>query len=139
MAAATGMSRRRPRAISRIWRAFGIKPHLVRTWKLSADPEFITKVRHIVGLYLDPPYKALVLCVDGKSQIQALDRTVPCLPLLPTTPARLTHDYVRHGTTSLFAASGPVIAQHYGRHSHQEFLCSSSSSTPPSRPAWTCT
>ena len=123
MAAATGMSQS---AVSRIWRAFGLKPHLVQTWKLSADPQFIEKVRDVVGLYLNPPDKALVLAVDEKSQIQALDRTAPCLPLLPTTPARMTHDYVRHGTTSLFAAldvtSGSVIAQHYRRHRHQEFL-----------------
>jgi transposase len=123
MAAATGMSQT---AISRIWRAFGLKPHLVETWKLSADPQFIDKVRDVVGLYLDPPEKALVLAVDEKSQIQALDRTAPVLPLMPGTPARMTHDYVRHGTTSLFAAmdvaSGSVIAQHYRRHRHQEFL-----------------
>lgn len=123
MAAATGMSQS---AISRIWRAFGLKPHLVETWKLSTDPQFIEKVRDVVGLYLDPPQKALVLAVDEKSQIQALDRTAPCLPILPTTPARMTHDYVRHGTTSLFAAmdvaSGSVIAQHYRRHRYQEFL-----------------
>ena len=123
MAAATGMSQS---AVSRIWRAFGLKPHLVQTWKLSADPQFIEKVRDVVGLYLDPPEKALVLAVDEKSQIQALDRTAPCLPILPTTPARMTHDYVRHGTTSLFAAldvaSGSVIAHHYRRHRHQEFL-----------------
>jgi transposase len=123
MAAATGMSQT---AVSRIWRAFGLKPHLVQTWKLSADPQFIEKVRDIVGLYLDPPAKALVLCVDEKSQIQALDRTAPCLPILPTTPARATHDYVRNGTTSLFAAlevaSGSVIAQPYRQHRHQEFL-----------------
>jgi transposase len=123
MAAATGMSQS---AISRIWRAFGLKPHLTETWKLSADPQFIEKVRDVVGLYLDPPDKALVLCVDEKSQIQALDRTAPILPMLPGTPARATHDYVRHGTTSLFAAlevaSGSVIAQHYRRHRHQEFL-----------------
>jgi transposase len=123
MAAATGMSQT---AVSRIWRAFGLKPHLVQTWKLSSDPEFIGKVRDVAGLYLDPPDKALVLAVDEKSQIQALDRTAPCLPMLPTTSARMTHDYVRHGTASLFAAldvaSGPVIAQHYRRHRHQEFL-----------------
>jgi transposase len=123
MAAATGMSQS---AISRIWRAFGLKPHLVKTWKLSTDPQFIEKVRDVVGLYLNPPEKALVLAVDEKSQIQALDRTAPCLPVLPTTPARMTHDYVRHGTTSLFAAldvtSGSVIAQHYRRHRHQESL-----------------
>jgi transposase len=123
MAAAAGMSQS---AVSRIWRAFGLKPHLAQTWKLSTDPQFIEKVRDVVGLYLDPPEKALVLCVDEKSQIQALDRTAPCLPILPTTPARMTHDYVRHGTTSLFAAlgtgSGSVIAAHYRRHRHQEFL-----------------
>jgi transposase len=90
MAAATGMSQT---ANSRIWRAFGLKPHLVQTWKLSTDPEFIGKVRDIVGLYLNPPDKALVLPVDEKSQIQALDRTAPCLPILPTTPARMTHDH----------------------------------------------
>jgi transposase len=123
MAAATGMSQT---AVSRIWRAFGLKPHLTETWKLSADPQVIEKVRDIVGLYLDPPTRALVLCVDEKSQIQALDRTAPCLPILPTTPARRTHDYVRNGTTSLFAAldaaSGSVIAQPYRQHRHQEFL-----------------
>jgi transposase len=123
MAKATGMSQS---AISRIWRAFGLKPHLVQTWKLSTDPQFIDKVRDIVGLYLDPPAGALVLCVDEKSQIQALDRTAPILPIMPTTPARMTHDYVRHGTTSLFAAldvsSGSVIAEHHRRHRHQEFL-----------------
>jgi transposase len=123
MARAAGLNQT---AVSRIWRAFGLKPHLVQTWKLSADPQFIDKVRDVVGLYLDPPRNALVLAVDEKSQIQAIDRTAPCLPLLPTTPARMTHDYVRHGTTSLFAAldvaSGSVIAQHYRRHRHQEFL-----------------
>ena len=123
MARQAGMSQT---AISRIWRAFGLRPHFVQTWKLSADPQFIDKVRDVVGLYLDPPDKALVLCVDEKSQIQALDRTAPRLPMLPGTPERVTHDYVRHGTTSLFAAldlaSGSVIAQHYRRHRHQEFL-----------------
>jgi transposase len=123
MATATGMSQS---AISRIWRAFGLKPHLVQTWKLSTDPQFIDKVRDVVGVYLDPPDKALVLCVDEKSQIQALDRTARPVPMLPGTPARMTHDYERHGTTSLFAAlevaSGSVIAQPYRRHRHQEFL-----------------
>jgi transposase len=113
-------------AVSRIWRAFGLKPHLVQTWKLSTDPQFIDKVRDVVGLYLDPPQTALVLCVDEKSQIQALDRTAPSLPILPTTPARRTHDYVRNGTSSLFAAldvaSGKVISQVHRRHRHQEFL-----------------
>ena len=119
----TGMSQS---AVSRIWRAFGLKPHIVQTWKLSTDPQFIDKVRDVVGLYMSPPENALVLCVDEKSQIQALDRTAPCLPMLPTTPARMTHDYVRNGTTSLFAAfdlaSGSVIAQPYRQHRHQEFL-----------------
>jgi transposase len=123
MATATGLSQT---AISRIWRAFGLKPHLVQTWKLSTDPQFIDKVRDVVGLYLDPPDAALVLCVDEKSQIQALDRTAPSLPLLPTTPARRSHDYVRNGTTSLFAAlnvaTGTVISQVHRRHRHQEFL-----------------
>jgi transposase len=123
MARSAGMSQS---AVSRIWRAFGLKPHLVQTWKLSTDPQFIDKVRDVVGLYMSPPENALVLCVDEKSQIQALDRTAPCLPMLPTTPARMTHDYVRNGTTSLFAAfdlaSGSVIAQPYRRHRHQEFL-----------------
>ncbi len=90
--------------VSRIWRTFGLKPHKVETWKLSADPQFIDKVRDIVGLYLDPPERAVVLCVDEKSQIQALERTRPILPMLPTTPARATHDYVRNGTADLFAA-----------------------------------
>jgi transposase/uncharacterized protein YjbI with pentapeptide repeats len=123
MAAETGLSQS---SVSRIWRAFGLKPHLVETWKLSTDPEFIAKVRDVVGLYMSPPEHALVLAVDEKSQIQALDRTAPCLPMLPTTPQRRTHDYVRNGTTSLFAAydlaSGSVIAQHYRRHRSQEFL-----------------
>jgi transposase len=123
MARSSGMSQS---AVSRIWRAFGLKPHIVETWKLSTDPMFIDKVRDVVGLYMSPPENALVLCVDEKSQIQALDRTAPCLPMLPTTPARMTHDYVRNGTTSLFAAfdlaSGSVIAQPYRRHRHQEFL-----------------
>ena len=123
MARSQGMSQA---AVSRIWRAFGLKPHLVETWKLSTDPQFIEKVRDVVGLYMSPPENALVLCVDEKSQIQALDRTAPILPMLPTTPARMTHDYVRNGTTSLFAAfdlaSGSVLAQPYRRHRSQEFL-----------------
>jgi transposase len=123
MASATGMSQS---AVSRIWRAFGLKPHLVETWKLSTDPQFIEKVRDIVGLYMAPPENALVLAVDEKSQMQAIDRTAPILPIMPTTPARMTHDYIRHGTTSLFAAldlsSGSVIAQHYRRHRQHEFL-----------------
>jgi len=123
MAKATGLNQT---AVSRIWRAFGLKPHLVDTWKLSTDPLFIDKVRDVVGLYLDPPDKAMVLAVDEKSQMQALDRTAPMLPMMPGVPERRTHDYVRHGTTSLFAAldmaTGKVIGQHQRRHRHQEFL-----------------
>jgi transposase len=123
MAKAVGLNQT---AISRIWRAFGLKPHLVETWKLSTDPQFIDKVRDIVGLYLDPPQGAMVLAVDEKSQMQALDRTAPVLPMMPAVAGRQTHDYVRHGTTSLFAAldvaTGKVIGQHQRRHRHQEFL-----------------
>ena len=113
-------------AVSRIWRAFGLQPHRQETFKLSTDPLFIDKVRDIVGLYLDPPLKAMVLCVDEKSQIQALDRTEPILPLAPGLPSRRTHDYRRHGTTTLFAAldvaSGKVIGQLHRRHRSKEFL-----------------
>ena len=123
MAAQTGLNQT---AVSRIWRAFGLKPHVVQSWKLSTDPQFVEKVRDVVGLYMAPPENALVLAVDEKSQIQALDRSAPILPLLPTTPARMSHDYIRNGTTNLFAAfdvdSGSVIAHHYARHRHQEFL-----------------
>jgi transposase len=123
MAAAVGLNQT---AISRIWRAFGLKPHLVDTWKLSKDPQFIEKVRDVVGLYLDPPDKAMVLAVDEKSQMQALDRSAPVLPMMPGVPQRQTHDYIRYGTTSLFAAldmaTGKVIGQHQRRHRHQEFL-----------------
>src|SRR2546423_5156506 len=123
MAKATGMSQT---AISRIWRAFGLKPHLVDTWKLSTDPQFIDKVRDVVGLDLDPPDKAMVLAVDEKSQKQVLERTAPRLPVMPGVPGRQTHDYVRYGTTSLFAAldiaTGTVIGQHQRHHPHQEFL-----------------
>ena len=118
MAKATGMSQT---AVSKIWRAFGLKPHLVDSFKLSPDPQFIDKVRAIpVGLYLNPPDAAVVLCVDEKSQIQALDRTAPVLPLLPGTPSRRTHDYRRNGTTNLYAAldvaSGNVITDLTPRH-----------------------
>jgi transposase len=101
MAAQTGLNQT---AISKIWRAFGLQPHRVEDWKLSKDPLFVEKVRDVVGLYLDPPERAIVLCVDEKSQIQALDRTAPTLPMLPCTPARATHDYKRSGTSTLFAA-----------------------------------
>ncbi|ROO51977.1 transposase [Micromonospora sp. Llam0] len=123
MAKAVGLNQT---AVSRIWRAFGLKPHLVDSWKLSTDPLFVDKVRDIVGLYLDPPEAAMVLAVDEKSQMQALDRTAPMLPMMPGVPGRVTHDYVRHGTTSLFAAldvaTGKVIGQTQRKHRHQEFL-----------------
>ena len=112
--------------VSRVWRAFGLQPHRTETFKLSTDPLFIDKVRDIVGLYLNPPAKALVLCVDEKSQIQALDRTQPILPLMPGVPERRTHDYMRHGTTTLFAAldmaTGKVIGELHRRHRAKEFL-----------------
>lgn len=112
-------------AVSRIWRAFGLQPHRQETWKLSRDPQFVAKVRDVVGLYLDPPERAAVLCVDVKSQIQALDRTAPILPLLPGTPERATHDYKRSGTSSLYAAldvaSGKVIGSLSARHRAIEF------------------
>jgi transposase len=112
--------------VSRAWRAFGLQPHRSETFKLSTDPLFIDKVRDIVGLYMDPPTKAMVLCVDEKSQIQALDRTQPILPLAPGLPERRTHDYKRHGTTTLFAAldvaSGKVIGELHRRHRSKEFL-----------------
>lgn len=112
-------------AVSRIWRAFGLQPHRQETFKLSSDPLFVEKVRDIVGLYLDPPLKAMVLCVDEKSQIQALDRTQPLLPLAPGIPERRTHDYGRHGTTTLFAAldiaTGAIIGDLH-RHRSSEFL-----------------
>ena len=122
MATATGLNQT---AISRIWRAFGLKPHQAETFKLSPDPQFIDKVRDVVGLYLNPPDAAVVLCVDEKSQIQALDRTAPVLPLMPGVPERRTHDYVRNGTTNLYAAldvaSGQVIADMTPRHRAEEF------------------
>jgi transposase len=122
MAVATGMSQT---AISRIWRAFGLKPHRAEHFKLSPDPQFVEKVRDIVGLYLNPPEAAVVLCVDEKSQIQALERSSPILPLMPGVPERQTHDYVRNGTTNLYAAldvaSGQVIAEMTPRHRAEEF------------------
>lgn len=123
MAKKTGMSQT---AIVRIWRTFGLQPHRVENFKLSKDPQFVEKVRDIVGLYHNPPERAMVLCVDEKSQVQALNRTQPILPLGPHVPSRQTHDYERHGVTSLFAAldvaSGVTISNCYRRHRHQEFL-----------------
>ena len=123
MAKASGLSQT---AVIRIWRSFGLQPHRTETFKLSTDPLFIEKVRDIVGLYLNPPDRALVLCVDEKSQIQALDRTQPILPMMPGVPERRTHDYSRHGTTTLFAAlnvaTGKVIGQLHRRHRAKEFL-----------------
>jgi transposase len=111
--------------VHRIWRAFSLQPHRSETFKLSTDPLFVEKVRDIVGLYLDPPDRALVLCVDEKSQIQALDRTQPLLPMRPGQAERRTHDYKRHGTTSLFAAldvkAGTIISKCMPRHRAQEF------------------
>ena len=122
MAAATGMSQS---AVSRIWRAFALKPHQSEAFKLSPDPQFIDKVRDIVGLYLNPPEAAVVLCVDEKAQIQALDRSAPVLPLMPGVPERRTHDYRRNGTTNLYAAldvaSGKVISEMTSRHRADEF------------------
>ena len=115
-----------PATVHRIWQAHNLQPHRVETFKLSRDPEFVRKLRDIVGLYLHPPAKALVLSVDEKSQIQALDRTQPILPLRPGIPARQTHDYERHGTTTLFAAlnilEGHVIERCQTRHTHTEFI-----------------
>jgi len=112
-------------AVLRIWRAFGLQPHRQDTWKLSKDPQFVDKVKDVVGLYLDPPERAVVLCVDEKSQIQALDRTQPILPMQPGLPERATHDYKRHGTSSLYAAldvsTGKVIGSLHGRHRAIEF------------------
>jgi transposase len=113
-------------AIVRIWHAFGLQPHRVENFKFSKDPQFVEKVRDIVGLYMNPPDRAIVLCVDEKSQVQALNRTQPILPLAPGVPARQSQDYERHGVTSLFAAldvaSGITISHCYRRHRHQEFL-----------------
>lgn len=123
MAQATGLS---DSTIGRIWRAHGLKPHLVETFKLSNDPQFVEKLTDIVGLYLSPPEHAVVLSCDEKSQIQALDRTQPGLPLKPGRCGTMTHDYKRHGTTSLFAAmnvlDGTIISQCQSRHRHQEWL-----------------
>jgi transposase len=122
MARASGLS---VSTVQRIWRAFGLQPHRLETFKLSSDPDFVAKVRDVVGLYVSPPEHAIVLCVDEKSQIQALDRSQPLLPMRPGQPARRTHDYKRHGTTSLFAAldvvTGTVIGKCFSRHRAAEF------------------
>jgi transposase len=122
MAKASGLS---AATVGRVWRAFGLQPHRAEAFKLSTDPLFAEKVRDIVGLYLAPPDRALVLCVDEKSQVQALDRTQPLLPLRPGQAERRTHDYARHGTTSLFAAldvrAGTVIGRCFPRHRAAEF------------------
>jgi transposase len=122
LAAHVGMSQS---AISRIWRAFGLKPHLVDTFKLSSDPQFVEKVRDVVGLYLNPPEAAMVLCLDEKTSVQALDRTAPILPLLPGVRQRASHDDTHHGTTNLYAAldvaSGKVITQMTARRRAVEF------------------
>jgi transposase len=123
MAKAQGVS---PAMVHRIWRGHHLQPHRVETFKLSRDPDFVKKVRDVVGVYLHPPDKALVFCVDEKPQVQALDRTEPVLPLRPGLPARQTHDYVRHGTTNLFAAlnvlDGTVVARCAPKKRHTEFL-----------------
>ena len=122
MARASGLS---VSTVQRIWRAFGLQPHRLETFKLSTDPDFVAKVRDVVGLYVAPPERAVVLCVDEKSQIQALDRSQPMFPMRPGQAARRSHDYKRHGTTSLFAAldiaTGRVIGKCYGRHRANEF------------------
>jgi transposase len=122
MAEASGLTQT---AVSRVWRAFALQPHRTETFKLSKDPQFIEKVRDIVGLYMNPPTRALVLCVDEKSQIQALDRTQPIFPMRPGQAERRTHDYARYGTTSLFAAldlvTGNVIGECHRRHRSIEF------------------
>jgi len=123
MAEATGIS---VSSVQRIWRSHGLQPHRVRQFKLSNDPDFVTKLRDVVGLYVDPPAHAIVLSVDEKSQIQALDRTQPGLPLKKGRAGTMTHDYKRHGTTTLFAAlnvlDGTVIGRNMQRHRHQEFI-----------------
>lgn len=123
MAAASGISRS---SVNTIWRAFNLQPHRSKTFKLSTDPKFVERTRDIVGLYMSPPQNAVVICVDEKSQMQALDRTQPLLPLRPGMPERRTHDYHRHGTSSLFAGlmvkTGVVIGACHRRHRHQEFI-----------------
>src|SRR3712207_3787267 len=124
MAKRSGLSQT---AVSRIWRAFGLQPHRAETFKLSSDPAFVDKVRDVVGLYLNPPDRALVLCVDERPQIQAIERTAPVLPMRPGQPERHAHDDRRHGTTDLFAAldvkAGTVIGACHRRHRSVEFRC----------------
>ena len=140
MAARSGLTQT---AVSRIWRAFELKPHKVDYWKLSTDPHFVDKLYDVVGLYLDPPERALVLCVDEKSQIQALDRSAPVLPMMPADPERQTHTYIRHGTTSLFAAldiaSGRVYSSLHPQHRALSSASSSTSSTARFTPSCRCT
>jgi hypothetical protein len=120
MAQHTGIS---TSAVRRIWRAHSLQPHRYRQFKLSNDPKFAEKLRDVVGLYIDPPAHAIVLSVDAKSQIQALDRTQPGLPLKKERLGTMTHDYKRHGTSTLFAAlNGTVIGRNMQRHRHQEFI-----------------
>lgn len=123
MARVQGVSKN---TVNRLWQMYNLKPHLSRSFKLSRDPKFLEKLTDVVGLYLNPPQKALVICVDEKTQIQALDRTQPGLPLKKGRCGTYTHDYVRHGTTTLFAAlellEGKVIGQCQGRHRHQEWI-----------------
>ena len=123
MAEKSGLSQS---AVVRIWKTFGLQPHRVENFKLSKDPQFVEKVRDVVGLYMNPPERAMVLCVDEKSQVQALNRTQPILPMRPGVPSRQSHDYERHGVTSLFTAldvkSGKTISAVHRRHRHQEFL-----------------
>ena len=140
MAKRSGLSRS---TIGRIWRDFGLQPHLTDGFKLSSDPLFTEKVVDVVGLYHDPPEKAVVLCVDEKSQIQALDRSQPVLPMMPGMPERRSHDYYRHGITSLFAAfniaDGTVISELHRQHRAAEFKRFLPRSTRRSRPGWTST
>src|SRR4051794_15044195 len=139
MAKAAGVSHR---SVQRIWAAHGLKPHRIRTFKLSKDPKFADKVQDIVGLYMDPPEHALVLSVDEKSQIQALDRTQPGLPMKPGRCQTMTHDYKRHGTTTLFAAfnvlDGKVIGQCMSRHRTRSSSDFSTGSTERPRQTWIC-
>ena len=140
MAKASGLS---TSSVQRIWRAFGLQPHRLEAFKLSTDPNFVSKVRDVVGLYVAPPERAVVLCVDEKSQIQALDRSQPLLPMRPGQPARMSHDYKRHGVISLFAAldiaTGRVIGKCYARHRATEFRKFLARSRPMSLPISTST